>query len=202
MKQARVSSMMGAVKRSIVIIILFTLAFLSARLWPQVNPGDGPMPVIDGVINESEYPIFHRIGDIGLSFNNDEEFGYFALTSPGQGWVAIGFSPADFHLGANFLFFAVVDGETVVSDQYGVERFAHESDLTLGGTVDIVEYAGFEDEGTIVEFKFRLNSEDQYDSVLEAGESYPIMVSYNESNDDFQVKHTRMYRHILSLFIR
>ena len=102
-------------------------------------------------------------------------------------------------MGANFLFFSVVDGEMVVSDQYGVSQFVHESDLVLGGSLDIVDYAGVEDQGTVVEFMFRLNSGDDYDTVLEIGKSYSIIVAYNEINDDFNVKHTRMYRHTINI---
>ena len=157
------------------------------------------MPVIDGVITEFEYPVFHKIGNMGLYFDNDEEYGYFALTSPGSGWVAIGFSPIDFHLGGNFLFGAVINGSTLVSDQYGVSQFVHEDDVSLGGTGDIVEFAGSEGSGTTIEFKYKLDSRDNYDMALEVGKTYSIIVAYNELEDDFMVKHTQRYHHVISL---
>ena len=188
----------SAFKRASIILGLFLLAFLSAFLWPvpeQVNM----LPVADGIIGEFEYPIFHRIGDMGLYIDNDQDYGYFALTSPGTGWVAIGFSPSDFHKGANFLFFAVVDSETVISDEYGVSQFEHKSDLVLGGSVDIVDYAGVEDPNTVVEFVFRLNSGDDYDTVLEIGKSYSIIVAYNEIENSFDAKHSNWYKHKISI---
>ena len=100
---------------------------------------------------------------------------------------------------ANFLFFSVVDGETVVSDEYGVSQFVHESDLVLGGFLDIVDYAGVEDQGTVVEFMFRLNSGDDYDTVLEIGKSYSIIVAYNENEDSFDSKHSKWYKHTISI---
>ena len=188
----------SAFKRSFIILGLFLLTFFSAFFWPlpdQVHV----IPVVDGVIGDFEYPVFHRIGDMGLYVDNDLEFGYFALNSPGSGWVALGFSPTDFHMGANFLFFSVVDGETVVSDEYGVSQFVHESDLVLGGSLDIVDYAGVEDQGTVVEFMFRLNSGDDYDTVLEIGKSISVIVAYNEIEDSFDSKHSKWYKHTISI---
>ena len=201
MKEIWESATDTAVKRSLIIVFIFILAIFSATLWPKTDSGDNILPVIDGVIDEFEYPVFHRIGEIGLFMDNDEEYGYFALTSPGLGWVAIGFSPFDFHLGANFLFFPIVDGEMVVSDQYGVSQFAHESDIILGGSSDIVEYNGVEESSTVVEFRFRLNSGDIYDIALEEGGTYSIIVAYSEA-DDIQVKHTKMYHHVISILRR
>ncbi|MHA2394228.1 MAG: DOMON domain-containing protein [Promethearchaeota archaeon] len=188
----------SALKRSFVILGLVLLAFFSAFFWPRADQKH-VIPIADGVIGDFEYPVFHRIGDMGLYIDNDQEFGYFALISPGSGWVAIGFSPKDFHMGANFLFFSVVDGEILVSDQYGVNQFLHESDLVLGGSLDIVDYAGVEDQGTVVEFKFKLNSGDDYDTVLEIGKSYSIIVAYNENDDNFETKHSNWYKHTISI---
>ena len=188
----------SAIKRSIIILGLILIALFSAFFWPRPEQ-EHVIPIADGVIGDFEYPVFHRIGDMGLYIDNDQEFGYFALTSPGSGWVAIGLSPTDFHMGANFLFFSVVDGEIVVSDQYGVSQFVHESDLGLGGSLDIVEYAGVEDQGTVVEFKFNLNSGDDYDTVLEIGKSYSIIVAYNENDDNFETKHSNWYKHTISI---
>ncbi len=196
------SGMIGAIKRSLFIVSLFILAVFSATLWPEIDQGDNSMPVIDGVIDELEYFEFHKIGKMGLYFDNDNEFGYLALTSPGSGWVAIGFLPADIHLGANFFFGAIINGSTSVSDQYGINQFDHEADLNLSGTSDILEYAGVEDSGTVIEFKFKLNSGDNYDKVLEVGNTYSIIVAYNELEDDFIVKHTQRYHHKISILKR
>lgn len=188
----------NAIKRSLIILGLVLIAFFSAFLWPlpeQVHE----TPVVDGVIGEFEYPVYHRIGAMGLYLDNNQEFGYFALTSPGSGWLAIGFSPSNIHMGANFIFFSVSDGETLVGDHYGVSQFVHESDLDLGGSIDIVDYVGVEDQGTVVEFVLPLNSGDDYDTVLEVGKSYSIIVAYNEFDDSFYSKHTQWYKHKISI---
>jgi len=188
----------SSLKRTLIIFSLVLVAFFSAFLWPlpeQVHE----TPVVDGVIGEFEYPVYHRIGAMGLYLDNDQEFGYFALTSQGSGWLAIGFSPSDIHMGANFIFFSVSDGETFVGDHYGVSQFVHESDLELGGSIDIVDYVGVEDKGTVVEFVLPLNSGDDFDTVLEVGKSYSIVVAYNEFDDSFDSKHTQWYKHKISI---
>ena len=53
----------SAFKRSFIILGLFLLTFFSAFFWPlpdQVHV----IPVVDGVIGDFEYPVFHRIGDM------------------------------------------------------------------------------------------------------------------------------------------
>jgi hypothetical protein len=119
--------------------------------------------------------------------------------SPGVGWVAIGFSPVDIHIGADFIFGAVIDGDTMVSDQYGSEQYKHQSDTSLGGTEDVVEYAGNESSGTIFEFKRNLNSGDVYDVLLESGKVYSIMIAYHNTDDDFQTYHTVRLQLAISL---
>ena len=188
----------SAFKRSMLVLGLVLLAFFSAFLWPLPEKVD-EIPVIDGVIGEFEYPVFHRIGEMGLYLDNDQEFGYFALTSPGSGWLAIGFSPSDIHMGANYLFFSIVDDEVFVGDHYGVSQFVHESDIDLGGSMDIEYFSGVEDQGSVVEFVFRLNSGDDFDTVLEVGKSYSIVVAYNEFDDVFDSKHTQWYKHKISI---
>ena len=188
----------SAFKRSLVILGLVLVAFFSAFLWP-VPEKVNEIPVVDGVIGEFEYPVFHRIGEMGLYLDNNEEFGYFALTSPGSGWIAIGFSPSDIHKGANYFFFSVSDGETLVGDHYGVSQFVHESDIDLGGSMDIEYFSGVNDQGTVVEFVFPLNSGDDFDTILEVGKSYSIVVAYNEFDDSFYSKHTKWYKHKISI---
>jgi hypothetical protein len=177
------------------ILFLFAFSAWSATLWPTIQTDDDSKPMIDGVIHEDEY----RIEEIEIYIKNDDDFIYIGLNSPGVGWVAIGFSPVDIHLGADFIFGAVIDGDTIVSDQYGSEPYKHQPDTSLGGTDDIVEYAGNESSGTFIEFKRNLNSGDVYDVLLESGKVYSIMIAYHNTNDDFQIYHSARFPLAISL---
>jgi hypothetical protein len=183
--------------KALFILFLFVLAAWSASLWPPIDKVLNP--IIDGVIDAEEYQTFQVLGDVGVYLYNDEVYVYIGLSSPGFGWVAIGFSPVDVHKGANFLFGSVVDGETRVSDQFGSDQYRHEPDISHGGTNDIVEFAGREEAGTVIEFKIKMNTGDPYDTLLESGISFPCIIAYHDTDDDFQKKHTTKSEHIIIL---
>ena len=121
---------------------------------------------------------------------NTEELLYVALSSPGTGWVSIGIDPDSGMKGANFIFGYVEDGETYVSDEYGVSSFGHKPDTEEGGEDDILEYAGTEGDGTVIEFIIPLDSRDELDKPLMSGSSYNCIVALHATEDDFSSKHT------------
>lgn len=185
--------------KTLFIILLFMGAAWSATLWPSKIIVEVTKPLVDGVIVEGEYTDIIVLDGVEVHTFTDDEFVYIGLRSAGSGWVAIGFSPVDVHSGANFLLGAVVDGVILVSDEYGSSPYEHVSDVSLGGTSDIVEFAGKEMSGTVIELKILLDSGDVYDTVLEKGNVYSVIVAYHESMDDFMVTHTERFR--LSLLL-
>jgi hypothetical protein len=171
----------------------------SATLWPSQVIVEVTKPLIDGIIVRGEYLEVLVLDGVEIHSFNDDEFVFIGLRSAGFGWVALGFSPVELHSGSNFLFGAVVDGETLVSDQFGSGRYVHVQDTSLGGTSDIVEYAGAETSGTVIELKIPLDSGDVYDTFLEAGKIYSIIVAYQEYEDDFQIKHTARFHQSITI---
>jgi hypothetical protein len=185
--------------KTIFILFLFAFSAWSATLWPTIQTDDNSKPIIDGVINEDEYDDQYVIEEVEIYIENDDDYIYIGLIGPGSGWVAIGFSPVEVHLGADFIFGAVIYGDTFVSDQYGSEQYKHQMDVSLGGSDDIIEYAGTENSGTVIEIKRRMNSEDSYDILLESGKVYSIMIAYHQTDDDFEVRHTERFQLVISL---
>ncbi len=62
------------------------------------------------------------------------------------------------------------DGQAIVEDHFGVSRAGHLPDIKLGGTDDIIEFGGREEDGyTIVEFKRLIAPEDKYSIPLVEG---------------------------------
>jgi hypothetical protein len=66
-----------------------------------------------------------------------------------------------------------------MSDKYGSRNFGHTTDISRGGSDDIAEYAGAEDDGTVIEFMIPLNSGDSNDKILTTGSSYKCLVAYS-----------------------
>jgi hypothetical protein len=147
----------------------------------------------DGVISQGEYP--HTVEAAGVTFHwvNDGENLYAAMAAETGGWVAVGFDPQSRMQGANYVFGYVQDGGTFIQDMFGTRPTgpgSHPPDEELGGTNDVLEYAGREEGGvTVVEFKIPLDSGDEYDKPLSAGASYSIILAWG-SQDDFGAPHS------------
>jgi hypothetical protein len=112
------------------------------------------------------------------------------VTSPGKGWIGVGFDPRNLMREADFILLYVADGQAVAADQYGSQLTNHERDTALGGTDDVTVVSGSEtDSGTEVTFRVPVNSGDEFDKVLTAGTEHTILLAYSEA-DDFETQHT------------
>lgn len=113
------------------------------------------------------------------------------LTAPTTGWLAVGFDPATGMLRANIIIGYVQAGIPWLRDDYGDTADSHRADIDAGGSNDILSTNGIEENGsTIIYFTIPLDSGDDRDRLLEAGESYPVILIYGEDDaDDFSSVH-------------
>ena len=146
----------------------------------------------DGLISEGEYPHKTEVAGVEFHWSNDDSYLYAAMSAETSGWVAVGFDPEDRMKGANYVLGYVKDGEVFIQDMFGVKPTgpgSHPPDEELGGTNDILKYAGREEGGlTVIEFKIPLDSSDQYDKPLRSGGSYDLITALGPS-DDFASRH-------------
>lgn len=142
----------------------------------------------DAVIGADEYA--HAVEAAGVTFHwsTDDEFLYGAMSAETVGWVAVAFDPENRMQGANYVYGWVKDGEAQVFDMFGTKPVgpdSHPEDTTLGGTNDIVAFAGSEDGGmTLIEFQIPLDSGDANDKPLAAGGKYAVLLAHG-AGDDF-----------------
>lgn len=140
----------------------------------------------EGIISEGEYSQQADIGSVSIWWKNDAQFLYLAMEAKATGWVAVGLDPVARMQGANFILGAVVNGQAQVQDAFGTAQTGanHPADTQLGGTNDILEFGGVEQDGmTRIEVKIPLNSGDQYDKALTPGQSYTIIAAYGRTDD-------------------
>ncbi len=93
---------------------------------------------------------------------------YFALSAETTGWVAIGIDPVTIMENADMIFGWVDDtGNTYTVDAYATGPYGpHPPDEELGGTNDILESTGTEQNGiTTIEFSRRIDTGDAYDKL-------------------------------------
>ena len=130
--------------------------------------------VADGIISSGEYADSRAFGNnYEIHWRSDAQFAYFAVKAFTDGWVAVSFQPDPSlkKLGADMVLGYVENGQTIIYDLHATGAYGpHPLDTDLGGTYDILEFAGNETGGyTTIEFKRALSTQDQYDQDITSG---------------------------------
>jgi hypothetical protein len=114
------------------------------------------------------------------------------LKTETTGWLAVGFDPTTMMQDANLIIGYVKDGKLHARDDYGSGRVSHQPDIAAGGTSDIYELAGTEEDGfTELSFVMPMDSGDTRDRPLVEGNEYGLILSKGPNGaDDFTTKHT------------
>jgi hypothetical protein len=158
----------------------------------------------DGVVGENEYSRTMVVagparsgysgGEMEISWRNDGGYLYMALKGETSGWLSIGFDPLEWMKDADVIWGTVDDGEAIVLDEHSTGNYGpHEDDTILGGSYDILESGGSEADGhTVVEFKRRLNTGDEFDKALAPGQSVSIIWAMADSKSR-SMKHNVAY---------
>lgn len=112
------------------------------------------------------------------------------LTAPTTGWVAIGFNPNAGMKGAKFVLGYVQDGNTIISDEFGVGEIKHEPVEKLGGKSDITLIGGKEEGGvTTIEFAIPLVSRDTTGGRIDPAGETTVLLAYGLDGDTSKLRH-------------
>lgn len=146
----------------------------------------------DGVISEGEYSKNLTLSDgrFAVHWKNDAEDLYMALTGQTEGFVAIGFEPSQAMKDADMVMGWVSEGNATVLDLYSTGVYGpHPQDVDLGGKDDILEFGGSESGNrTVIEFKRKMDTGDQFDKAFQPDQSVNIIWSMSAS-DSLAVRH-------------
>ena len=104
--------------------------------------------------------------------------------------MSIGFEPTQGMKDADMIMGWVSGGEATVLDLYSTGIYGpHPADEDLGGKNDILEFGGFEsDNRTVIEFKRKMDTSDQFDKPFKPGQTVNIIWSMS-SSDALAVRH-------------
>lgn len=148
------------------------------------NPTDGAsndvIRAADGVIAPGEYAHQTVIGKVTFYWSNDDQYLYLAAEAETSGWLGIGLDPENRMQGANYIIAADRNGAPSLYDAYGQGAVGatHPEDTQIGGSDDLVASAVLVQGGVVrLEAQIPLDSGDQYDKVLQPGETYPVIVA-------------------------
>jgi len=188
-------------RSALIILILLIPILFSGCIQPQKSPQVSEQLatekwVADGVISKGEYSRIMTLfgtkssgysrGDLNISWKNDAEFLYIGLQGNTTGWLSIGFEPQEWMKNADMVIGSVDNGKTIVQDEFCTGSYGpHVPDTELGGTNDILESGGKDQNGqTIVEFKRKLDTGDKFDKAFVPGQNVSIIWAMANTDDD------------------
>ena len=117
------------------------------------------------------------------------------LDAPHTGWVVVGFNLQNNIVGSNLLMFRVKNGKVEARDLRTVAMGDPRTDESLGGSNDITNVSGREENGhTYINFEYPLHSGDKHDYPLTSGEKTWVILAWSVS-DDWD-HHSRMRQHV------
>ena len=150
----------------------------------------------DGVLDTGEYDTTLRMaeGRYTLAWTIEGDRIHFAMAAHTEGWVAVGLDPIVVADNADLIFGWVDDqGRPFVVDAHSQGAYGpYPPDTRIGGSDDILDYAGSEREGvTTLEFTRLLDTGDSHDSVIQPRGGNKIIWMYGEV-DDYNTRYTEM----------
>jgi hypothetical protein len=136
----------------------------------QAPGGDG------GAVMEDEFELEWSISGDSVTVT---------MSAPTTGWVAVGFHSEGAMKNAQIVIGYVDGSGPVVRDDFGTDYTTHRADTDLGGTADVAAVSGVESGGrTTLVFRMPLDSGDQKDRVLAAGQQCAAILAYGGDDDD------------------
>ena len=125
-----------------------------------------------------------ELADMKAEWHYDNEEICIELTSPGDGWMAIGFNNKEGLVGSNLIMAAHINNKTTVEDQYVVALGQHPKVSSLGGeshiaTAEIIKHA----KGQNLSLRIKTNPEDDYHHSLEKNRRVYMTLAFSTSKD-------------------
>ena len=146
----------------------------------------GPSPTLDGIVSEGEYPHMQVLSEdeFVLYWNVSDDMIHLAIMGKGTGWISLGLNSSEGMKDADMLFGWVSGSDVMVFDMYSTGVYGpHPPDTNLGGTYDIMEFGGTEEDGwTTLEFVRLLDTGDAYDFAIPDGVSVPVIWGIGSSD--------------------
>ncbi|MFX0087718.1 MAG: DOMON domain-containing protein [Candidatus Hodarchaeota archaeon] len=177
-------------------ILLIIFIFPQGTTVAGSNSDIMQMPIIDGVISSGEYSSSKSLngGNYQLFWEAiDSTSISIGILGKTTGWVAIGFDPSSQMLDADIIFAWVEsNGTVVIFDAFSTNPTGgpHPPDTELGGSNDILDYNGSENEtSTTIEFSRLFSTGDQdYDNDIPIEGDIVIIWAFGTS-DSFSQYH-------------
>lgn len=115
---------------------------------------------------------------------------HIRLKAKTTSWVGIGFNPTSMMKDANFVIGYVKKGKVSVTDHFGTTQRQHMKDTKLGGSDNVKQAAGKEENGvTEISFVVPLKSGDKKDQDIVVDKDMVVLLAYGAGRDSYRTKH-------------
>lgn len=170
-------------------VLAASLALTALVMVTAVSQDDDKSEAVEPAVTSDGYKMVERI-EMSVRWKVVGDELDIILTSPTEGWLAIGFDPTSVMQNADiYIGYIDEDGTATVRDDYGTWYTSHEADASLGGTNHATMVEGSESEdGSRLHFRIPLKSGDQYDNPLSPGSEHVMMLAY-AAEDDIGKRH-------------
>jgi len=134
--------------------------------------------------DQKAVPVADTAGAFSFSYTIKNNALSFTVSYPGDCWVAVGFNPGWVMKNANIVIGTIVNGASMVSDEFGDGMFSHKPDTLLKGTNDLISgTCSVQNNVTTLTFSIPLNSGDKKDCLLESGKTVKLIFAAGQSTD-------------------
>ena len=203
-------SLITIIAGTLICLVFFTACQQTAQAPPTTSDSLPPEPspdteaitpdekwVADGLLFPGEYLGEMKYGDYEIRWISDNQYIYIGMRAKTTGFVAVGIQPGRRMKDADIVLGYVEAGEATVNDLFSQGDFGpHPPDTELGGTNNIAQSGGGEEDGfTTIEFKRLLVTGDEYDIPLSPGVN-KIIWAYGRDDLSSQTHVARGYGEI------
>ena len=167
------------------LMALLVVALVGCRESQETTTPPAPVAwTADGIISDGEYSGGVGENNYELFWRRDGDDILIGMRAEAEGWVAVAFGPQPLHAETDSVIGYVTAAGASVFDMYSTGPLGPcVADTELGGSDDIIEFAGREADGvTVIEFRRSLNTGDEYDGVLNDGVN-EVLWAYSNHDD-------------------
>ena len=141
-------------------------------------------------LSAMEYQHTLEVKNMQFSWAIEGDRIHVKLSAKTTGWVSIGFDPEKAMLGADIIIGVVKKGKVKIVDHYANRKRGHSNDVKLGGTNDVKNPSGSEEDGvTTIAFTLPLNTDDKYDKPINPEGMTKVILAYGAGKDSFKNRH-------------
>lgn len=143
-----------------------------------------------GTLFASDYAHKLEVKDMAVSWTLDGDRIQVALSAKTTGWVSIGIDPEDAMGGADILIGTVENGKVRIEDHFADRKRGHSSDEKLGGTNQVMDPAGKEENGvTTISFTRLVTASEKWDKPIRTKGKTRVMIAFGTGRDSFTAGH-------------